>query len=430
MPHVICGVEPGSPAERAGVLAGDVLVAIDGRPVIDLIDYQALTSEKKLSLTVERGGERRTFAIRKGEYRPLGLAFQNQLMSCVRRCANQCVFCFVDQLPAGARPSMRIKDDDWRLSLMMGNYVTLTNVSERELGRIIERRVSPLYISVHATDPGLRAHLLGSPRHADILPRLRRLADAGLSFHTQAVLCPGLNDGAALERTIRDLAALRPHCLSLALVPVGLTGHRGGLYPLRPFDRQGAGAVIDAAEGWQRELAREGGRFVYPSDELYLAAGRPLPPDEAYDGYPQLENGVGLLRLLQVEFDQAWAEADPLQAEPAKLLIATGASAAPFLRRLLVEHPLPGVSVEVRAIENRYFGPTVTVAGLLTAGDLIEQLRGGKADRLLLSACMLRDGGNVFLDDLTLEDVEGALGIKVTPVGQAGEDLLRALMGA
>lgn len=431
MGHTIFSVEPGSIADQLGILPGDALLSIGGEQIIDWIDYQALCCAGHIRLLTERSGEQLEYDFEKDPYEPLGLTFGDTLMSGVRNCANRCIFCFVDQLPACARPSMRVKDDDWRLSLMMGNFITLTNVGDRELERIIRRNATPLYISVHATDGDLRAQLLGSPRGRLLMDQLARLARGGISFHLQAVLVPGFNDGAALEKTIADLAALMPAALSLALVPVGLTGHREGLRPIQPFDAAGARAVLEQVDDWQKRLLKaHGARFVYAADEFYLMAGRPFPQDEAYEDYPQIDNGVGLCRLLWTEFEAAFEDADIARAIPARVALATGVSVAPFMQKLLNAHPIKGVEARVYPVTNRFFGPSVTVSGLIAGADLIEQLRPVEADRILITRCMLRDGEDVFLDGVTLEEARRALGRPVVPVERTGEALLNALCGA
>ena len=431
MSHLIVSVDPGSPAHRSGVRAGDRLCRINGVNIVDFIDYQALSAQRRLKLSVLREGAPLDIPVRKGEYAPLGLNFSTPMMSGTRLCCNKCLFCFVDQLPGNARDSMRVKDDDWRMSLMMGNYVTLTNVSDAELQRIIDRHCSPLYISVHATDPDLRTHLLGTPRARRLTDQLQRLSRGGVRFHCQCVLCPGINDGMALERTIRELSAL-PGALSLALVPVGLTGHRQGLSDLRVYRPQEARAVVELADAWREKLlAERGTRFVFPSDEFYLQAGLPIPPDEAYEGYEQIDDGVGLLRLLDTEYREAWEELpEPMRrADPSgrKLAIACGKSAADFLRQMLIACPVAGARVEVHAIENTWFGPTVTVSGLITGGDLTRQMSGVDCEAVLITEVMLREG-SLFLDDMTLKEAAQALSKPIVPVGRRGEDLLNALL--
>ena len=430
MKYRVRWVEPGSLAARLGLKAGDRLKKLAGQNVIDFVDYQALCCASKLNLVVERGGVETEYTVEKDDYEPLGLEFDGQLLGGVRNCCNNCVFCFVDQLPADARDTMKVKDDDWRQSLLMGNFVTLTNVGPRELGRIIARRASPLYISVHATDPQLRARLLGTGRGAGILSQLDKLSKGGIRFHLQAVLCPGYNDGEALDQTIRELSALRPAALSLALVPVGLTSHRMGLVELTPFDASSAARVLDQVDVWRARLSEENGSgFVQAADEFYILAGRPFPDEDAYEGYPQIENGVGLSRLLEREFDEAY-RADDKNARPSRFVIACGVSAQPFLEKLIREHPLPGVETRVLAVENGYFGPTVTVSGLLTGRDLIRGLQNVEADRVLITECMLREGDDVFLDGMALAEVKQALGLDILPVGRRGDQLLDALKGA
>lgn len=429
MHHLICEVEKGSIADQLGLKKGDLLLSINGQNVVDWLDYQAFCCTEKLCLLTRRGDEEITYTLEKDEYEPLGLKFDSQLMSRVRDCVNKCLFCFVDQLPEHVRPSLRVKDDDWRLSMMMGNYVTLTNVSDRELERIIARHASPLYISVHATDPQLRAHLLGQKLGARLMQQLNRLREGGIQFHAQAVLCPQINDGAVLEQTLSDLAAFYPCCRSIALVPVGLTGHREGLCPLRRYTQAEAAAVIDQAQAWQERFLREhGDPFVYPSDEFYLQAGRDVPPDSFYGDYEQIENGVGLVRLLRTEFEEALETADFSTARSAHLAVVTGTSAAPVMEVLLAPLRIPGVQIDVVAVENRFFGPSVTVTGLLTGSDLIRAMKDYPCDRVLISERMLRETEDVFLDDMTLEEVQAQLGKPVVKVGTHGEDLLAALL--
>jgi len=426
MAHRITAVEPNSPAYKAGIRAGDELLRINGETVYDFIDYQALCVGRNIRLTT-RSGE---YKIRKDEYGDIGLTFDKPMMSGVRMCCNKCVFCFVDQLPAHARESLRVKDDDWRMSLMMGNYVTLTNVSDAEIERIIKRHVSPLYISVHAYDPELRSQIMGTPRAARLPEQLKKLSDGGIRFHCQAVLCPGLNDGKALENTIEELVKLYPAAQSLALVPVGLTGHRDGLDELHKYTADEAKAVIDIAEKWRARCLDElDTRFVFPSDEFYLTAGLPLPEDEAYEDYAQIDDGVGMLRLFETEFEDAYEEMGDIDpVVNAKPLIACGVSAADFFEKLMGEHPIPGADVRVKAIRNGFFGEEVTVSGLITGRDLVEQVKDTDCTHVLITTCMLRADDNVFLDDMPLEEAARLIGRPVIPVDRQGQDLLDTII--
>ncbi len=434
MTHKILRVEEGSIAQELGLEPGDELVSINDQPIVDFVDYQALCAQEELSLLIRRGREETIYELEKDEWEPLGLEFGGNMLGKIRLCANRCRFCFVDQLPKDARPSMRVKDDDWRTSLLFGSYVTLTNVTEKEFERILARRASPLYISVHATDDAVRNYLLRSRRKIDLMGRLKRLSDEGLSYHTQAVVCPGINDGEILERTIDDLAGLQPGCLSLAVVPVGLTGHREGLDPLSPFDRDSACRLLDMTDRKREQLLKRiGTRFVFPSDEMYIIAGRDFPSDEEYEDYAQIDNGVGMCRLLETEFEAAYELLPPKMRKPLpgkRLLIACGVSVQPFMEQLINSHPVSGTSISVRAVTNGYFGSSVTVSGLVTGGDLANQLQGEKPDAILITSTMLKEGGDCFLDGTRLCDIEEQLGVPLIPVGRTGDELLEAIMQA
>lgn len=426
--QVISDVLPGSPAERAGLSKGDVLLSIDGEPVIDLVDYEHLTASDRLTLKIiKENGSCEQIDLEKEDYEPLGLSFATSLMDNMRTCKNHCVFCFIDQMPKGGRSSLHVKDDDWRMSFVMGNYVTLTNLDERELDRVIRRRVSPLYISLHASDPEVRRAMMKNPHAGDILPQLKRLADAGLQFHLQIVLCPGLNDGDVLRRSIDDMLLLYPRARSLAVVPVGLTRHRDKLYPLRTFTREEAEATIDEIEARQAELLREHGtRFVFLADEWYTLCGRSLPAYDAYEGFPQIENGVGLLRLFEGDMLEALEEKKPLKRAK-RFLVAGGTSAQAFFaesyRQLLPYH----ITLDVRAIRNRFFGESVTVGGLITGGDLVEQLMGEDFGRaLLIPRAMLKADEELFLDGMRKSEAEKKLGTRIIPVA-SGDHLVEII---
>ena len=428
--HRVVAVEPGSIAEACGIEPGDLLVSINGEDVIDQIDYQFLIAQPRITLTLEDGQGTGEIVIEKDETESLGLTFASSFMSRPRTCANHCVFCFVDQMPPGLRETLYVKDDDWRLSLMMGNYITLTNLSDAEFDRVIARRASPLYLSIHATDGEVRAGMMGNKRAARIVEQLHRLKDAGLSFHCQIVLCPGINDGHVLDDTLETLSSLLLAARSAALVPVGMTCHREGLAALTSYTRETAAGLLAQAERWQQHfLSLAGTRFVFPADEFYCLSGLPVPPDEAYEAYPQFENGVGLLRSFEREFSAAYKHRDASDIKPRRVVVATGISAAPFLSTLLREHPLEGVEVRVLAVENRFFGPLITVAGLLTGQDLIEALRGVEGDEILVSQTMIRSEDALFLDDVPLLALEEAVALPVHAVGCDGADFFYAIQG-
>lgn len=429
----IQSVTPGSPAEQAGIRPDELIVSINGEPIRDEIDYQALTAGETIRAVISDGSAQRELRIRKDEWEPLGLCLDETQTMKPRHCCNRCLFCFVDQLPQGMRSTLYVKDDDWRHSLMMGNYVTLTNVSEEEFSRILRRKASPLYISVHATDPEVRCAMLRNPNAGNLTERLKRLKENGLEFHCQIVLCPGINDGRILDRTIEDLSALYPAARSLAIVPVGLTTHREGLTELKRFDAESAAELLKAVHAYQERFLKQlGTRFVFPSDEFYCISGLPLPEDREYEDYPQIENGVGMLRLLDQECREAAEDLLPGDGrEPAAgrrtILIPTGVSAQPFIRELAAKYAPEGTDVRVIAVKNHFFGETITVTGLIVGQDLIGALQGIECDLILLCDTMLRENTDRFLDDMTLEDVRKALGHPLRVIPNSGEALIRAL---
>ncbi len=417
MSTVIASVDRRSSAERSGVRPGEKLIAINGHPVVDVLDYRFFGYDRNPELELEEpGGERRVVRVRKPEGEDLGLNFDTYLMDKARSCANNCIFCFVDQMPPGMRKSLYFKDDDARLSFLMGNYITLTNLSQRELQRIIDLRISPINVSVHTTDPELRARMLCHKRAGDSIAVMRRFAQAGITMNCQIVACPGINDGPALERTLGDLAEMAPAVSSVAIVPVGLTKYREGLYPLEPYTAEQAGAVIDLVEAFgRRQMEKSGSTFAWCSDEFYLLAGRDLPEKSYYEDMNQLENGVGMLRLLTSQAELALEDV-PGDLAPRSCTIATGAAAAPFVREILEKAmaACPALRGEVRPIRNDFFGETITVSGLVTGRDLIAQLKETNlGQRLLIPSNMLRSGEQVFLDDVTVDQVEKELAIPV-----------------
>ena len=417
MSTVIASVDRRSSAERSGVRPGEKLIAINGHPVVDVLDYRFFGYDRNPELELEEpGGERRVVRVRKPEGEDLGLNFDTYLMDKARSCANNCIFCFVDQMPPGMRKSLYFKDDDARLSFLMGNYITLTNLSQRELQRIIDLRISPINVSVHTTDPELRARMLCHKRAGDSIAVMRRFAQAGITMNCQIVACPGINDGPGLEGTLGDLAEMAPAVSSVAIVPVGLTKYREGLYHLEPYTAEQAGAVIDLVEAFgRRQMEKSGSTFAWCSDEFYLLAGRDLPEKSYYEDMNQLENGVGMLRLLTSQAELALEDV-PGDLAPRSCTIATGAAAAPFVREILEKAmaACPALRGEVRPIRNDFFGETITVSGLVTGRDLIAQLKETSlGQRLLIPSNMLRSGERVFLDDVTVDQVEKELGIPV-----------------
>ena len=420
-------VEHGSPAERKGVRTGDVLLRINEVPVLDLIDYEKLSAERVLKLSLNREGEPIEIVLHKDEYEPLGLCFKTTLMSRMMTCRNHCLFCFIDQMPKGVRSSLNVKDDDWRMSFIMGNYVTLTNVDDAEFQRILDRRVSPLYVSVHATDPLIRIQIMRNPSAGRIMERLTALKNARLRFNAQIVLCRGLNDGAVLMQTLNDLSSLAPFCTSIAIVPVGVTRFRDGLPKLGTFDSTQSKSMIDVIEPMQQTyLDRFGTRLVFLSDEWYLNAGISLPGKEAYEDFEQIENGVGLLRLFEMDFRYALAEQTPLENEK-RVAVAGGTAANPFFRNLYRELESYRIMIDTYPIPNRWFGGNVHVAGLVTGSDLIEELRDKPlSDPLLIPHNMLRETEEVFLDGMTLNDVEQALHVSIRSF-KDGEELISEL---
>ena len=430
MAHKIVSVDPDGIGSLSGLRAGDEIIAINGEEVIDEIDYQALTANSRLAIDIRRAdGSRHTVHVHKEDWEGLGLHMADTMICTPRVCKNNCVFCFVAQMPKGMRPSLYVKDDDWRMSLMMGNFITLTNVDDREFDRILRRRASPLYISVHTTNMALRKKMLRNPDADRLMDRLRQMKDAGLKFHCQVVLCPGWNDGSELERTLKDLIALYPATRSVALVPVGLTRFREKLTHLDTYDAAGAAQVLDTAEIYRRDcLEKLGTRLIFPADEFYCLSGRPVPPDAAYEDYCQLENGVGMLR--QFEDDMAFAAGEPHRAaRPRRVTLACGSSISPFMRQCLKKYAPDGVDWEVRTILNDFFGRTVTVTGLLTGQDLSRQLKDVQTDEILLSGGTVRNEGDLFLDDMSVAELRAALPAPLTLVHGGGDVLFDALLG-
>ena len=420
--HVIKTIESGSIAEELELEPGDVLVAVNGQPVKDVFDYHYLINEEYLEILVRKAdGEEWELEIEKEYEDDLGIEFENGMMDDYRSCSNKCIFCFIDQLPKGMRDTLYFKDDDSRLSFLQGNYVTLTNMSDEDVQRIITYRMEPINISFQAMHPELRCQMLHNRFAGDALKKVDRFYEAGIVMNGQIVLCKGVNDGKELEYSIEQLVKYLPYLQSVSVVPVGLTRYRDGLYPLEPFTKEDACAVLALIHSWQDRLYKEyGSHFIHAGDEWYLLAEEEIPTEDSYDGYMQLENGVGMIRLLQEDDCER------------RVTIATGELAAPILEELgqEIKAKYPKLDLQVKAVKNEFFGGKITVAGLLTGQDLKKQLADlNLGEELLLTEHMMKSGEQVFLDDVTVEELSGALQVPITIVKSDGKSFLDAVLG-
>ena len=432
----ITSVEPGSPARRARIHKGDTLISINGNAITDVLDYRFYMTDEHLEILLcDQEKKLRTVVVEKDEYDDLGLEFETYLMDRQMGCKNACIFCFVDQTPPGMRKSLYFKDDDTRMSFLFGNYTTLTNLKEGDIQRIIKMHISPINISIQTMNPALRVQMMKNPFAGESLKFVRMLTEGGIKLNTQIVLCPGYNDGEQLEYSLSELAKLGPNVQSIAVVPVGLTRYREKLTPLRGFFPQEAVEVVKTMERWGEYFCKEyGTRTAYASDEFYILAGKDFPPYEFYEDFAQLENGVGMMTLMQHDFAQALKEAQ-LEQSPAahRCTIATGQLAYPMMQDFAerVQQAFPQVQVQVKKIRNDFWGPTITVAGLITGQDLLAQLEGlDLGSELLIPANMLRHEQDRFLDDLTLEQVQETLGVPVLPVENDAFELLARMLGS
>lgn len=432
----ITDVAVGSRAFKAGIMSGDVLVSINGRQINDVLDYRFFLAENNVTLKLARDGEEREVLIKKKQYDDIGLEFETPLMDKKHSCENKCIFCFIDQLPKGMRKTLYFKDDDSRLSFLHGNYITLTNLHESDIDRIIEMHISPVNVSVHTTNPELRIKMMHNKRAGEVLSYLNRLADAGISLCGQIVLCKGINDGEELERSMRDLSSLFPAMQSVSIVPAGLTRYREKLYPLEGFSGEECAAVISQVDEFAQEIKKKtGSRMFFCSDEFYLKAGLPLPEEEHYEGYPQIENGVGMITSLMTEFKDEMEYLDEYLANyvfPRKVSIATGVAAYDTIKAMAceLETRVEGLSVNVYKIINNFFGESITVSGLLTGKDISEQLADKElGDVLLFPENALRAGEDVFLDDMTVTDLSQILGVTASPSGASGERFICDVLG-
>ena len=431
--HIVKNTAAGSIAEEMGIEPGDRLISIDGQEIEDVFDYQFYEESEELVLLIEKpDGEQWELEIEKEADEPLGIEFGQGLMDEYRSCRNKCIFCFIDQMPPGMRDTLYFKDDDSRLSFLQGNYITLTNMSSHDVERIVRYRLEPINISFQTTNPELRCRMLHNRFAGDALKKVDILYRGGIEMNGQIVLCKGVNDGEELERSIRDLTRYLPLLKSVSVVPVGLTRFREGLYPLEPFTKEEAREVLSVIHRWQEKIYKQYGlHFIHAGDEWYLLAEEDIPEEERYDGYLQLENGVGMLRLLFNEFEEGMSRLGGGSGSGA-ISAATGKLAYPYIRRMAdrVEEQFPGRKIHVYCIRNDFFGERITVSGLVTGQDIIAQLKGKElGSRLLLPCNMLKADEDVFLDDITVKEVSDALQVPVDIVKSSGQDLIDAMLG-
>ncbi len=428
----VSSVDEGSIAEELAIVPGDLIVSIDGECINDYLDYKFLATNEHILLEIEKqDGTHIEFEIDNEDMEDLGINFENMLFDSPKICQNKCIFCFIDQMPKGMRDTLYFKDDDSRLSFLYGNYVTLTNMKEEDIMRLIRYRISPVNISVHTTNPKLRVFMLKNKRAGSLLDHIRLLYDNGILMNMQIVLCKGINDGEELDRTISDLSQFMPMAKSVSVVPVGLTKCREGLYPLEPFEKEDAKRVVEQIHTWQKRfLKTHGTRFVYASDEFYVNAEIPIPDSFAYEDFPQIENGVGMMAAMEEELKLAMEE-NRTAKKMEKTVVATGEIAYDFIKRLVntIKMRYNITDIEVISIKNELFGGKVTVSGLLGGSDLVRALKGNDAKRLLITESMLKADEDVFLDDLTVKEAEEILDMKIIPVKNDGSAFLDAVLG-
>lgn len=427
----IYDVTIGSHADKAGIKKGETLLSINSNEIVDVLDYRFYQVNRKLTLEVEDEDKNvRIIEMTKGEYEEIGLEFETYLMDKQHSCRNKCIFCFIDQLPKGMRESLYFKDDDSRLSFLFGNYITLTNITEHEIDRIIKMHISPINVSVHTTNPELRCKMMNNRFAGDTLKYLKRFADAGITLNCQIVSCPGINDGDELVRTLTDLENLGVNMT--AIVPVGLTRYRENLYPLVPYNKETAGQTIDIIEKMGDECVKKHGRRIFfPGDEFYLLAEREIPSPEFYEDFSALEDGIGMIAYLTDDVGWKLEELDADESLCHKVTIACGEGVFPYMKRIMsmINEKFPNITINTRAIKNNFFGGGVNVSGLVTGGDLIDQLRGDDlGDRLIITSSMLRFENDLFLDDVSTDDVERELGVTLVPVNNNGNDLVEAVI--
>ena len=432
MSVLITDVSKGSRADKAGILKGEKLLEINGNEIVDVLDYRFYQTSREVELLIEDiSGNQKIIYVRKGEYEEIGLEFETYLMDKQHSCRNKCIFCFIDQLPKGMRKSLYFKDDDSRLSFLFGNYITLTNLTQHEINRIIKMHISPINISVHTTNPELRCRMMNNRFAGKALEVLPRFAEAGIKINCQIVSCPGINDGKELERTLTDLGNLYPAVECIAVVPVGLTRYRDGLFPLVEYNKETAAQTLELIEKYGDSFRKKyGSRIVFASDEFFLKAERDIPEADYYEDFDQLDNGVGLMSLLRDELMYALEEAENLSKE-ISLTLACGTGVAGFMQELMdkITERFENIKINVIGIKNDFFGGGINVSGLVTGRDLINQLKGcDLGEKLLIPSVMLRREGDIFLDDVSLEEVENALNIPVVPVSNSGDMLLNEIL--
>ncbi|MDD3173447.1 MAG: DUF512 domain-containing protein [Herbinix sp.] len=430
--HIIKEIDKGSIAEELELTTGDELISINGTEIVDVLDYHYLTKDENLTVLIKKpDGEEWELDIEKEYDEDLGIVFEEGLMDEYRSCRNKCIFCFIDQMPPGMRDTLYFKDDDARLSFLQGNYITLTNMSDEEIDRIIFYKLSPINISVHTTNEELRCKMLHNRFAGSALAKLKKLKDAGITMNGQIVLCKGWNDKDELEKTMHDLSAFLPEMVSVSVVPVGLTKYREGLQELESFTKEDSLEVLEQIHRWQKIfLTHYDTRFIYASDEWYLKAELPIPEEDFYEGYPQIENGVGMIRSLQNEFEDYFNEITG-DDRSRNISIATGMLAAPVILRLTdrIVTKFPNIRIHLYTIINHFFGTQITVAGLLTGGDIISQLKGQVfGDNLLLPEVLLRSEETVLLDDVNIDEIENALQTKIRIVQSDGKSFIDSII--
>ena len=431
--HLITGVETGSIGEECGLEPGDKLGNVNGNEITDIFDYQYYIQENYLEVEIiTKDGQECLLEIEKDEEEDLGIHFESYLMDEYSSCCNKCIFCFIDQMPPGMRDTLYFKDDDSRLSFLQGNYITLTNMKEKDMDRVIRYHLAPINISVHTTNPTLRCQMLNNRFAGDVLEKIQRFADAEIPMNSQVVLCKGINDGEELDRTIGELGEFLPYMESLSVVPVGLTRYRDHLPTLQSFTKEDAQNVLEQIHRWQEHFKKtKGTSFVHASDEWFILAGWDFPPEEYYEGYGQLENGVGMMRLLISEVEEALEKTEGDQRKR-KVSLATAKLAFPTVQKLAedIQNKYPQIDIRVYCIENLFFGEKITVSGLLTGQDIRNQLQGQDlGEELLLPCNVLKADEDIFLDDMTLEELSASLQVPVNIIQSDGQDFVHKIIG-